>query len=202
MESRVAVLDPLPLYRRGVATSLRDLGLSADLPDDVWAWTARGDAPVVLLSLCAPADWQLLADLHAQRPQVSLVALIDEPDTSSYLRALGSGALCALPRASTAEALSQALGALMNGHVLLPTSVVRALVETRRLASGPEAAVPSQDELTWLRALATGSTIARLAEQAGYSEREMFRRLRVLYTKLSAPNRMEALTRARTLGWI
>lgn len=202
MENRVAVVDPLPLYRRGVATSLSEMGLETELPEDIWAWTVNGGPLTVLIGLCTPDDWRLLADLHSERPNVSVVALIDQQDTGSYLRALRSGAVCALPRATTAEALKEVLGALLNGKVVLPTEVVQTLIDAQWIDTGPGATQPSADELSWLRALAEGSTVNRVAQRAGYSEREMFRRLRTLYTKLSASSRAEALINARDKGWI
>jgi DNA-binding NarL/FixJ family response regulator len=202
MEIRVAVVDPLPLYQRGVAASLGDIGITPDVPDDIWAWTADGGTEVVLLSLCAPADWQLLAELHAARPDTLLLALIDAPDTGAYLRALGSGAFGAMPRASFPAALQQMFTALVNGQVVLPVEVVRSLVDAQQRGVHVSTTMPSPQELTWLRRLADGRTVAQLAQSAGYSEREMFRRLRALYLKLPVRNRTEALIYARDMGWI
>jgi DNA-binding CsgD family transcriptional regulator len=56
--------------------------------------------------------------------------------------------------------------------------------------------------VSWLRQLAAGSTVAQLANQAGYSERAMFRLLQGLYQQLGARNRVEALLRAQQLGWL
>lgn len=202
MEIRAAVVDPLPLYRRGVAASLNDIGLTTEAPDDIRAWTANPGTGLVLLSLCAPADWQLLAELHAGYPDATLLlALIEAPDTEAYLRALDSGALGAIPRASTAEALQQTVAALMNGQVLLPARVMRALVD-RQGRDRTDSTTPSPEELTWLRYLAVGSSVAQLAQRAGYSERMMFRKLRALYAKLPARNRTEALMYARDRGWL
>jgi DNA-binding NarL/FixJ family response regulator len=202
MEIHVAVVDPLPLYRRGVTATLSDIGIVADAPDDIRAWTADRGTGVVLLSLCTPADWQLLAELHAMRRDVLLLALIDPTDTGAHLRALSSGALSALPRASSPEALQETVTALINGQVILPVAVVRSLIDTQRRTGRTNTPTPSPQELTWLRRLAEGSTVAQLAQSACYSERMMFRRLRTLYSQLSARNRTEALMYARDKGWI
>lgn len=50
----------------------------------------------------------------------------------------------------------------------------------------------AQDE-SYLRGLVYGRTVASIAESAGYSEREIHRRLRTLYARLGARNRNEAV---------
>jgi DNA-binding NarL/FixJ family response regulator len=64
------------------------------------------------------------------------------------------------------------------------------------------ARVLSAERLSWLRALAAGRTVAQLADQAGYSERAMFRLLRLLYQDMGVGGRVEALLRARDEGWL
>jgi DNA-binding CsgD family transcriptional regulator len=60
----------------------------------------------------------------------------------------------------------------------------------------------SRREMEWLRQLASGTTVAKLADGAGYSERAMFRLLRDLYQRMGAQNRTEALLKARQRGWL
>lgn len=54
--------------------------------------------------------------------------------------------------------------------------------------------------MEWLAALASGSTVARLANETGYSERVMFRRLADLYGRLGVSGRAEAIVAAERLG--
>lgn len=199
MKIRAAVVDPLPLYRCGVAASLGAIGWTIDLPDNVWEWITEAPTQVVLLGVCGTADWQLLAELHAARPKILLLAMIDRPDVRSYLRAVRAGASGVIARAGSSAALQQSFTAIVNGQVLLPAEVVQALVTAGWPDEDPD---PSEEERAWLRQLASGSTVAELAERVGYSERMMFRRLRALYGRLSARNRTEALIYARENGWI
>jgi len=60
----------------------------------------------------------------------------------------------------------------------------------------------SEQRLSWLCRLAAGSTVAELADAAGYSERAMFRILRQLYRDMGVENRMQAVLLARELGWL
>jgi DNA-binding NarL/FixJ family response regulator len=60
--------------------------------------------------------------------------------------------------------------------------------------------VLADHEISWLRELAGGLTVAQLAERSGYSERAMFRLLRRVYVRMQVRNRTEALLRAREQG--
>lgn len=195
---RAAVVDPLPLLRHGIAAALADLDCPVDCPDDLLGWASGPATRVVVLSLSGPAEWDLMAELHTARPEALLLALLEKPDPEGYVRAFRSGAVTALPRQCTPDALRRSLAALLEGDSIVPIAAVQSLV------AGVGSAVEnlSPQELEWLRQLAGGDTVAKLAKAAGYSERMMFRLLRALYGKLAARNRTEALMYARDRGWI
>jgi DNA-binding NarL/FixJ family response regulator len=114
---------------------------------------------------------------------------------------VNAGAVTAVPRCASPSLLQLAFEAVLDGTSLLPVDVLRALT-----ATAPNGQVhsrsPSTEEINWLRRLAHGSSVIDLAQQAGYSERMMFRLLRALYVKLQVSNRTEALIRARDEGWL
>ncbi|MDQ3641282.1 MAG: hypothetical protein M3450_07420 [Actinomycetota bacterium] len=56
------------------------------------------------------------------------------------------------------------------------------------------------EEVGWLQTLARGATVARLAGEVGYSEREMFRILSNLYQRMGVVSRTEALVQAAQWG--
>jgi DNA-binding NarL/FixJ family response regulator len=90
--------------------------------------------------------------------------------------------------------------AAQDGHSRIPIGVLRSLVAG---SSGDQTRRPISDsEVRWLRELASGTTVARLAEKVGYSERMMFRLLAELYTRLGVDSRTKALMRARDEGWL
>lgn len=208
MEIRVAIVDPLPLFRAGAIAALRAVGHPVDAPDDVWRWLSDTEPQIVLVSLSTDPDWAFLADLHAARPDVRLLALVDHPATETSVRALALGAVAVLPRAIPADTLCAAVDALARGQSVIPIAVVEYIVGSLRGVSpglwseATTAAAPPPREQEWLRLLATGQTVADLARFAGYSERMMFRLLRSLYKSMHVRNRTEALIQARDNGWI
>jgi DNA-binding NarL/FixJ family response regulator len=164
-------------------------------------WIRQEQCQVILMTLQSAGDWELLAQLHRARPDVIVVAVLEDTDVSAYVRALASGAVSAVPRDTPPEGIRQVFEAAIGGTTLLPTEVVRVLLSSGEpVPAAPERLSPRETE--WLRQLANGLTVAQLADQAGYSERAMYRLLRGLYTKLDVKTRTEALMLARERGWL
>ncbi|MGR6917256.1 LuxR C-terminal-related transcriptional regulator [[Actinomadura] parvosata] len=200
MSIRIAVSDPLPVFRRGVMATLDGDGRRVDEPDDLLAWAQAGQPAAVLLTLGSAADWALLARLVEAEPGLLVIAVLDPADEETYVKALSAGAAGAVPRGARPEAVRQVFEAAVRGTSLLPVEVVRALVA--RVAGGRPTGGPSGREIDWLRRLAQGVTVSQLADEVGYSERAMFRQLSDLYAKLHVRNRMEALMYGRERGWL
>lgn len=70
-----------------------------------------------------------------------------------------------------------------------------------RIPTSPDAgSYISEEESGWLRSLAAGITVAGLADRVGYSERETYRTLGELYTKIGVTNRTQAIIWATRHG--
>jgi DNA-binding NarL/FixJ family response regulator len=210
---RVAVSDPLPLFRYGVMTALDGLATFQDAPDDPRLWSWEPEPSLLLMTVSEPQDWPLLSEMSTRTSRPSsgpgpvtqstlVVAMLDVPDTANYVRAITAGASAALPRRVSAERLRAVVQATLDGDTVLPTAVVRALAHEGAIEGGPSSTEPTAQERQWLMALAKGERVAQLAESAGYSERMMFRLLRGMYTRLGAEGRTAALMLARDHGWI
>jgi len=198
---RIAVFDPLPVYRYGMVATLRDAGLGSETPDDLFRWVDHEHRPLVLLTLHTAEDWTRLTRLHGTRKDVLVVAVLSDGATGTYLRAFTGGAVAALPRDSQPAAVRATVEAVIDGRTVLPIEVLQALT-TSDMRTEPDAGAPTPRELEWLSQMATGMTVADIAEQAGYSERMMFRLLRELYGRMHVKDRTEALLLARDRGWL
>ena len=201
MSIRIAVFDPLPVYRRGIVAALGDAGLIAEAPDDPLEWSQQEAQQVVFLTLQSQADWQLMTSLRHAHATPVVVALLTDTSVSGYLKALSGGAAAAVPRNAPPERLRQVFEEAVRGMALLPIDVIRALARTNAVSEQVEEA-PSSRERKWLRDLASGTTVTQLAEQSGYSERSMYRLLQDLYRRIGVRTRTEALIRAHEQGWL
>jgi DNA-binding NarL/FixJ family response regulator len=198
MTLRVAVVDRVPMYARGLAATLGEHGAPAEVLTDLLDWARGPGEPLVFLSLAREPDWGLFAALRAVRADALVVGIVRDPGVADVVRAVSAGAAGVLARDATPAEVGDVLRATLDGRSVVPLPVLRSLVAGLTTGDAPVSA----DEIGWLRTLADGTTVARLAEQVGYSERMMFRLLSGLYTKLGVDGRTRALIRARDEGWL
>ena len=201
MVVRIGVVDPLPLYRRGVAAELAAAGYAIEPVKDSLSWVRVNEPRTLLFTIANAEDWDLLRELCEVATHAAVIAVLDQAVPHGYVRAITAGAVGAVSRNATPNRLLETVGAAVRGDCLLPLDAVRELTRATETAeaTGP---VPSAEERRWLDALARGSSVGRVAAQAGYSERMMFRLLRDLYGRIGVPSRTAALIRAREEGWI
>lgn len=169
-----------------------------------------------LVTAAVAAGWEVVDS--PREGTVAVVPLREDADCAAADRLAGDGVrvlalVSPLDRDEAAHALThralpagwdwepeeivEAAAAARAGKALVPTGLLESLVPS---GGRHEAAAVSEDELRWLTALARGATVVRLADDEGYSERAMFRRLADLYTRLGARNRTEALLAAERRG--
>jgi len=194
---RIAVVDPLPMFRQGVVTALEAAGHIVESPVDVVAWLRRGAGTLVLLTVVSNDDWALLGQVCDAAASHLVIALLDDASPVIGARAVRIGAHSVVPREATAVMLSRTVDATLEGQAVMPAPVAAVLASdlldsTHRVTA---------DQLSWLRHLAGGATVAEVAEQAGYSERAMFRLLQKLYRNMGVDSRLEAIMRAKEAGW-
>jgi DNA-binding NarL/FixJ family response regulator len=187
MMPTVAVIDPTPSYRLGLASELSRAGYEV-VPEHA-SW--------VVVSFTPPEGCAILDALHGDG--TPFVALLQATDAASIAHALLHGASGVARWDDDPSVITDALSRSVGGEVALDPEVARRLAlewpdpHSERPSVSPE-------EVGWLVQLAAGTTVARLAEEVGYSERVLFRRLHDLYTRLGANSRSEAILAAERLG--
>jgi DNA-binding NarL/FixJ family response regulator len=196
---RVAVVDPLPMFRHGVAAVLSAAGHRVDTPADLLRWAARRSSALVLLTLVGEVEWRLLVRLcEGPGRAPAVVALTDGGTAMLGMRAIQAGARSVVPRGAPAALLRRTVEATIDGQSVMPTAVTSLLIS----ASGADRSRAAATGASWLTQLASGMTVAQLAVRTGYSERAMFRLLKSLYQEMGVTTRVEAIMRAREWGWL
>lgn len=192
----IAVVDRLPAYRHGLMAGLTSYGFHvAGFPSPPFDGV---EYDAVVMTLTDPADWDAFAVLRSTHPRAAAIVLLADPGIGGHRRALRLGAAGTVAHDATIEDIMAAVEAALAGNMLLPRHVVRRLLETEGQA---DEGVPLSDyEVSWLRALARGVTVAGVAEAARYSERQMHRLIRCLYARMGVSTRGEALVLAARWG--
>ena len=188
MTSNVVILEPARAFRRGLTGALADAGYT--VTDD------PAEARVAVVTMRGPEDCGLIADLALSH---AVLALLPEPSPASVAHALAHGAAGVVDWAADPLDIAAAVAGALAGELRLPTATVSALAAVWPDAHAPRPEIDAE-EIDWLSALAAGTTVTRLADDAGYSERAMFRRLHDLYTRLGVSSRAEAIVTAERLG--
>lgn len=183
--ARIRISDDIPVFRAALTRELEDHGL------EVVASGSTGEA--VDLAVCGiriEQDWDSLEEMLGTSP---VFAIVPEPFEDNKLRALGLGAAGASARNAALSDMVSAICAIPRGYMLIDLDLLRRLCLS--LAPKPPFRL-SGDEREWLRQLSGGATIAALARQGGYSEREMHRIMRRLYDRMDVANLYQALIQA------
>jgi DNA-binding NarL/FixJ family response regulator len=196
---RVGVVDPLPMFLEGVPAVLSGAGYSVETPVDVVEWVRRPNLSVVLFTMLSEDDWRVLGLLREVAGSHVVIALLDSDIAASGARAIRAGARSVLPRSAAADVLRHTVEVTIGGLAAMPAATAAALAGGTHF---DRAANLSADQLSWLRQLAKGTTVAQLARRSGYSERAMFRLLRAVYRQMGVSGRLQAVMRAQELKWL
>lgn len=189
MANTVAVVESAVSFRRGVESALERAGFA---PVEIGA-----EPSAVLVTLRFTEGCEAVERFVGAGAVV--VALLPEPSPAEHAHALGHGAIGTVDWSADPEEIVAVLRVALEGRTRLPVAIARTLA-----AEWPGAHAPrpefTEEEADWIADLARGTPVARLADETGYSERAMFRRLHDIYTRLGVANRAEAIVAAERLG--
>lgn len=183
--ARIRISDDIPVFRAALSRELEDHGLKV-----VAAGPAAEAVDLAVCGIRTEQDWDSLEQMLGDTP---VFAIVPEPFEDNKVRALGLGAAGAGARNAALPEIVSAICAIPRGFMLIDLQLLQRLC----LSLAPEPPFRlSQEEREWLRQLSAGATIASLAREDGYSEREMHRVMRRLYDRMSVDNLYQALMEA------
>jgi DNA-binding NarL/FixJ family response regulator len=196
---RVALVHSLPAFRYGVAAALREqAGATVVLANSVDELSGR----CTLALVSDRSERRHVAECVRRYPELPVIAVVAEPGDGiqQQLRALAEGAITVVTEHDALEEIAAVVAAACRGYARIPVQIVRALADGR----GAHRDEPGLELLhvDLLRDLSRGSSVSNLARVRGYSERELYRRLAVLYSQLGVSNRSEALVLAAKRGLV
>lgn len=195
----VALVDPTPAYRKGLAVALDEAGFIPEEPDDLRKWILDSMSPIILVTIRDDVDWQVVP-AEAIRTGVPVVTLLPSPTPAAYSAVLRHGAAGAAPWDAAPEEIVRVLRGSAEGLAVLPVEIVRTLAQNDCSSAAPDWVTPSI--VACLRSMAEGVTVGAMARLTECSERAMYRRLQYLYLRMGVSNRSEAIAQASRWGLI
>lgn len=200
MPQLIGIFNTPPVYVMGLRSLLETAGYAVEIVSDPLEWLRRHRSAAVLVGVRDERDLDVVVELKAEDPESVVVTLIDEINVSTFQASLSAGAAGSISRDAGPAEFVLAFNAAMSDNTVMPGPIARTLAA--RSNGSPAPIHLDADELAWLRSLASGVTVADLGIQVGFSEREMYRRLRRLYSRMGASGKTDALLKAARLGWL
>jgi len=195
------LVEDHPLFRQGLAQLIQSWWPAARC-------THAGSAAEALAALQGPEDgraidwmfsdlklpdrdgWRLVAEVRQRWPRVGCVLVSGSEDARAAAQARALGCRGFIAKALEPEALHAALRAVLAGGEHFEVAATTA----------PPALALTPRQQAVLQRLALGRTSRAIAEELGIAERTVKDHLAVLYGRLDASTRAEAVARAAALG--
>jgi len=214
--AHVLIVEDHPVLRgviRLACEHSRDLAIVGEVEDGEQALEmARELSPdVIVLDLSLPGELQGLdvaRRLRAEGSTAKILILTGRTDDRSVFDSIRAGADGFLEKTAGVRFIAEALTRVAAGErVFSPDQERSALQELGRMArrarasSGAEAIITPR-ELEILEFVSLGLTVKQVATRLGLSPRTVEAHIAKLYRKLGVRNRVQAISRAVSLGLI
>lgn len=204
----IVLIDDHPLFTRGLelllataADGVRVVGSTTQAAMAVdLVRRHRPDVAVLDVAMPPPGGLAAIRAVRRAHPHVRVLALSGLTSPDEQLAALRAGADGFLPKTSEPADLLHPLLTLTQGHGVLPTAVLRSLVDgSQRPGSDLLDELDDDQRRLWL-AVAEGHSTDLIAERWVVSPRTAKRMVAALMRRIGARNRIEAAALAGRSG--
>lgn len=207
---KILVVDDHALIREALRGLFRDLKPDATLLEAADAAGAlamlagQPDIALVLLDLSLPDrdGLELLAELRARHPGISVVVLSGFADRANVVQALDRGALGFIPKSAGREVMTSALNLVFSGGVYIPTEILDS-----RSPSAAKTQLPSTDlgltgrQADVLALMMQGKSNKAICRGLALAEPTVKNHVTAILKVLGVSNRTEAVLTASARGW-
>lgn len=208
---QVAVVDDHPLFREGVAATLRaqpGINVVGEGASAAEAVRLAGEKlpDVMLLDVSMPGGGLTAArQIAAAYPVVKVVMLTVSEEEEDVTAALRAGARAYVLKGVAARELVGILRSVAAGDVYVTPSLAASLLAELGTPAGGRPAADPLDELTErereiLECVASGESNKEIAARLGLSEKTVKHHMTNIFQKLQVRNRVEAALLARASG--
>jgi DNA-binding NarL/FixJ family response regulator len=204
--TRVVLVDDHPLFVEALRVAVERAGIevagTASRGDELMALMENVEADAVLLDLAMPGldGYACLDQLREHYPKTRVIVVSATDDEENIRRALDSGAVCFVGKATDPNDLAGAVHVLLSDSIHL--EVPRGARPGPRTsgANGAAAALLTPRELEILRLASDGLSNSEMAKQLWVTDQTIKFHLSNIYRKLEVSNRTGASRWAREHG--
>jgi DNA-binding NarL/FixJ family response regulator len=203
---RILLADDHPLIRSGIRLFIQDapniyiIGEASD-GNEVYEFCKKSEFDILILDIRMPGPTcrDIISHVNFKYPKISILILSAFED-DIYIRTLISlGVKGYVLKNEAPEVLTDAIYAISDGKTWFSQKIVNKIVgsslQPRRLS-------PTQREVEILRLVREGLTYREIGDKLSITPRTTRFHMANILTKLSARNRIEAISKALEKGWI
>jgi DNA-binding NarL/FixJ family response regulator len=217
---KVLVIDDHMLIREALQGVLKEWRRDIDILEASGCREAmqlieqHTDIELTLLDLNLPDGdgFQMLPDLHAHYPTISVVVLSASKDRNSVLRALDLGALGFIPKSARRAVMLSALQLIFSGGIFIPPEIlIRDEVPPPQIAPKQSGAdrpniLPAdlgitKRQLEVLALMTQGKSNKVISRTLDMAEATVKTHITAILKSLKVSNRVEAVIAVGQLGW-
>jgi DNA-binding NarL/FixJ family response regulator len=202
-KSRVVVADDHPMVRDGIVALLDAggfdvVGEAEDSERAITICEVRRPDLLLLDYELPPGDAPtVIVAVRERAPEVRILVFTAFQEADRARAVLEIGADGFVTKGLRGPALIDAVNRVLSGKRVVTPEIERLLGEE------PQPALqPSERQRTVIEAVARGGTNREIAEELEITERTVKYHLRVVFDRLGASNRAEAVARAVEAGWL
>ena len=191
---RVLIADDHAFLRMGLRSMLveePDMEVAGEACDgeEVVRLYDRLNPDVVIMDLMMPKQngAEATGQIRREHPDARIIVLTSFGNSADLLRALDNGAVGALMKESPTGELADAIRRVMSGE----TAIAPEIRELRKDAPEPASLTDKQTEI--LQSVLRGFSNKDIAKQFGISEPGVKKHLKLIFAKLGAATRAEAV---------
>ena len=191
---RIVLADDHKIMRMGLVTLLeaqRGMKVVGEADDGAAAveLAARLAPDVMVLDLMMPNmdGAEATAEIHRRNPGIGIVILSSFGDSAAMVRALANGARGAQAKESSPEELVAAIRAVARGERAVAPEI------ERFIRTEPEPPELTDKQIGILNSLTRGLTNSDIGKEFGISSESVKKHLSVIFDKLGAASRSEAV---------
>ena len=204
--TRVVLVDDHPLFVEALRVAVERAGIevagTASRGDELMELMETVEADAVLLDLAMPGldGYECLAQLRERHPKVRVIVVSATDDEENIRRALDSGAVCFVGKATDPNDLAGAVHVLLSDsiHLEVPRGARPGPKTTDTNGAGAGLLTPRELEI--LRLASDGLSNSEMAKQLWVTDQTIKFHLSNIYRKLEVSNRTGASRWAREHG--
>ena len=175
---RVALLDPHPIFRRGVRLTVDrqgDIIVVAEASNEAELWAKLATQPCDVLitevSLGERNGLEVLPQIQALSPHTKVIVLTGYPPTQFAVPAFRAGAASYMGKDAAPDQLLRAIRAVAGGRRYVPSDVAEVLAAGIHSGKSNVFELLSSREVQVLRLYCSGKTITEISDATGMNIR-------------------------------